>query len=783
MSPKDPQDDDLIGHTIEGRYRIISRLGAGGMGTAYRAGDEQRGVPVVIKIPKKIFLEDPNFAERFHREIRLLQGLTHPHIVPIIDVGTHEGLPFVAMRFLPGGSLSNRRLRDDRNKPRPNPPGMLHLWLPAVAEALDYVHSQGVVHRDVKPANIFFDAFWGAYLGDFGIAKVVDESETFDKEHTLTATHMGIGTQEYMCPEQFTPKAVIDGRADQYALAVMVYEMVAGTRPFTGATAHLIVEVTTQQPPPLQVHRRDLPSSLVEAVHRGLAKISKERFATCTKFAEAVLCDVQRLESDLGVARLLCPNPGCSNLLKLPTTAAGRRGKCPKCQKELKVADDLGALWLLDEVRRQRDAALVPADSDSIEEHAQRDETSVGNDSKKRVESLKRAFGKNARDADETGGGPKRVLIGGLCLFFFVSAAAPFACGLIEWQLLSLVHRDQVFPSPVVYLGWLFCWCCAAAAASLYALPLPDSSLPLRILKRIPRLLFVGLCGVAALFACLGVSFLGAIAIDVFFGWESERFENFVLIILACWSGLVGVSALWLWPNGWLAIHLLRWLGNPSLAYRVLFAAIAVIAVLQITFNIASSRPKMRLAPPTAYIMGENDGKTIQEKRRRTSAVVTFWKGSPTQENPQDASDDYYDEWYRAGRRSRILRDTAPARYCYYSKPATWSEACAFCKRMGGHLLVIETPEELAFIRDAFGPIPGDEQTAVWTGGYRAGYARRWKWIDALNQVLWWAEHKPVTVGTPQNTKDGDRLSMLLDSSGALVARRAQAKLPFICEW
>jgi formylglycine-generating enzyme required for sulfatase activity/serine/threonine protein kinase len=355
--PSNNNKDDLIGVTIRDRYRIISKLGAGGMGTAYRAWDEQVGVPVVIKIPKKLFLEDPKFAERFFREIRLLQGLNHPHIVPIEGVGAHEGgLPFVVLRFLPGGSLSNRRLRDEHGKPRPGPPGMVHLWLPAVAEALDFVHSQGVVHRDVKPANIFFDAFWGAFLGDFGIAKIVEESETFDREHTLTATHMGIGTPEYMAPEQFAPKAVIQGRADQYALAVIAYEMLAGSRPFTGATAHLIVEVTTQQVPPLQAARRDLPASLVNAVHRGLAKRPDERFTTCRDFATAVLQDVPLLTDEPDVARLLCPK--CSNILKLPLEAAGKRGKCPRCQTTMEVAHDLGALWLLDEARRQRKLAV-----------------------------------------------------------------------------------------------------------------------------------------------------------------------------------------------------------------------------------------------------------------------------------------------------------------------------------------------------------------------------------------------------------------------------------------
>ena len=354
MPLKDTNDDDLIGVLIAGRYRIISRLGAGGMGVAYRAWDEQDGVPVVIKIPKKAFLEDPKFKERFYREIRLLQGLNHPHIGPITDVGEHEGVPFVVLRFLPGGSLSNRRLRDNDGRPRPNPASMLRLWLPAVAEALDYVHSQGVVHRDVKPANIFFDAFWGAYLGDFGIAKVVEESDTFDKEHTLTATHMGLGTPEYMAPEQFTPKAAIDGKADQYALAVMVYEMLAGSRPFTGSTSNLIVEVLTHPVPSIALHRRDLPQSLIEAVHKGLAKNPAKRFPTCREFAATVLRDVPPMEDEPGVARLLCPQ--CANILKLPTEAAGQKGKCPKCQSRMKVAEDLGALWLLDEAGRQQNS-------------------------------------------------------------------------------------------------------------------------------------------------------------------------------------------------------------------------------------------------------------------------------------------------------------------------------------------------------------------------------------------------------------------------------------------
>lgn len=349
--------DDLIGETIADRYRIISQLGVGGMGVAYRAWDLIVGIPVVIKIPKKALVNDPRFNERFLREIRLLQGLQHAHIVPILDTGEHNDLPYVVMRFLPGGSLSNRRLRDDEGKPIPNPPGMLALWLPAVASALDHIHAVGVIHRDVKPGNIFFDAFWNPFLGDFGIATIIEESEAFDREHTLTATGMLTGTPDYMAPERCIQDHMIDGRSDQYALAVVVYEIVAGLRPFAGNQAQVIGRMLTQRPPRLDARVHGLPTTLSEAVHRGLAKAADERFPSCTAFVDAVLRDVPRIDDDPNVARLLCPR--CATILKLPISAAGRTGKCPKCVGQMKVAHDLGALWLIDESRRQRRTTKV----------------------------------------------------------------------------------------------------------------------------------------------------------------------------------------------------------------------------------------------------------------------------------------------------------------------------------------------------------------------------------------------------------------------------------------
>jgi phage FluMu protein Com len=295
-------------------------------------------------------LARPDFIERFRREARMMAALNNPHVVPVTMVGEHNGIPYIVMPFLPGGSLSNRRLRDESGEPKPMHPSTLHLWLPQVAAALDYVHSLGVVHRDVKPGNVFFDAFWHAYLGDFGISKIVEDTAALDKEHTLTATSMAVGTQEYMAPELFAPKPQIDGRVDQYALAVMVYEMLAGRRPFTGDTAHLIVEVTTKNVPPLRGFRRDLPRSLEEAVDQSLAKHSGDRFESCLEFVEHALADVPPMQDEPDMARLLCP--ACENLLKLPTTAAGKKGRCPRCKNKMEVAADLSAAESADQAGR-----------------------------------------------------------------------------------------------------------------------------------------------------------------------------------------------------------------------------------------------------------------------------------------------------------------------------------------------------------------------------------------------------------------------------------------------
>lgn len=313
------------------------------MGVTYRAWDEIVGIPVVVKEPQRRYLEAPGFLARFQREIEALVRHPHPHIVPILDVGSDGGLPFYVMRFLPGGSLANRRLRDADGADRQMLPGTLHLWMRQIAAALDFVHAAGIVHRDVKPANIFFDSGWNAFLGDFGVVKDAMHSDGQD----LTGTNDILGTHKYLAPEQPFTNTPLDGRADQYALAVIAYDVVAGRPPFIGSNASVILQKATQPAPSISLFRQDLPLTFQAALHRALARAPEERFGSCTEFVRALLQDVPMLTDEPGIARFLCPK--CETILRLPLTAAGQQGRCPRCRKGMMVTADLSALWLLSE--------------------------------------------------------------------------------------------------------------------------------------------------------------------------------------------------------------------------------------------------------------------------------------------------------------------------------------------------------------------------------------------------------------------------------------------------
>lgn len=249
---------------------------------------------MVIKVPRPALLEDPTFAGRFAREVRSLVKLSHPHIVKIQEVGEHAGLPYVVLQYLPGGSLRQRQRPGPDGQMLPMPAESLLGWLPDVAQALDFIHQQGYIHRDVKPDNILFDAHGNAYLSDFGIAKAM-QGDSHERQTHLTRTGLLLGTAAYMASELLQGKRV-DGRVDQYAFAVTVYEMLSGRVPYDGPTPVAVAMQQIQQPlPPLGRLVPGLPQELCQAVEKALAQDPQQRFENCAAFARAVLLAVHAL--------------------------------------------------------------------------------------------------------------------------------------------------------------------------------------------------------------------------------------------------------------------------------------------------------------------------------------------------------------------------------------------------------------------------------------------------------------------------------------------------------
>jgi serine/threonine protein kinase len=329
---------------LRDRYWILSKLGQGGMGVTYRVWDLHQRIPAVVKMPREELRGDATTIRRFVHELHAMLALKHPHIVPITDYGDDGDTPFVVMRYLPGGSLADHRMRDTSGAFLPSPPKTLRCWLEGIASALDFIHGRGVLHRDIKPANIFFDASLQALLGDFGLAKAVDGQHDVLRDRGLTAEHHAIGTAEYMAPEHVTRPASLSAYADQYSLGVTVYEILSGRKPFTGGSGNIFVEHATLPLPQLNRAALKIPDTLWMALERALAKQPEDRFPDCRAFASAALRDVPPLRLDPSIARFLCPQ--CASMIRLNASAAGKSGRCPKCRAAMEVASDLSSMWL-----------------------------------------------------------------------------------------------------------------------------------------------------------------------------------------------------------------------------------------------------------------------------------------------------------------------------------------------------------------------------------------------------------------------------------------------------
>jgi serine/threonine protein kinase len=327
-----------------GRYAVTAKLGEGGMGSVFRAWDRNIESDVVIKIPRPAMMEDPEFASRFTREIRSLVRLSHPHIVKVSDVGTWEGTPFAVMQFLPGGSLDDHRPKGRAGEFLPCSPRSIPDWLESVAKALDYIHTQGYVHRDVKPGNILFDAEGHAFLSDFGVAKVLSSADNPKASQTsATGAGMVLGTPEYMAPELVMGEK-FDGRVDQYALAVTAYELLCGRRPFEDdIKTKVLVLQTTKAPPSLTEWIPGLPERLCQSILKGLNKNPNERYPSCTALAVAVSAAARAAAEDERI-RLKCPNCRKSGSLAAKDFArmseAGRPPLCPECKVAMVLSEE-----------------------------------------------------------------------------------------------------------------------------------------------------------------------------------------------------------------------------------------------------------------------------------------------------------------------------------------------------------------------------------------------------------------------------------------------------------
>jgi class 3 adenylate cyclase len=289
-------------------YRLEDEIGAGGMAVVFRARDERLGRLVALKVLAPGLAGDKEFRARFVRESRAAGAVDDPHIIPVYEAGEAGGVLFIAMRYVSGGDV-----RGLLRRAGPLPPGRAAAIISPVAAALDAAHATGLVHRDVKPANMLIDARPGrpdhVYLSDFGLAKAGSFS-------VLTGTGLQPGTVAYMAPEQIQGGAV-DGRADQYALGCAAFELLCGGVPFARDQDVAVIYAHLSVPPPsLAARRPGLPLAVDEVLGRALAKAPQDRYPSCREFAET-------LREALGLPGY-APDPGAA-----PVGAAAARAGAP----------------------------------------------------------------------------------------------------------------------------------------------------------------------------------------------------------------------------------------------------------------------------------------------------------------------------------------------------------------------------------------------------------------------------------------------------------------------
>ncbi len=268
---------DRLKKALAERYAIERELGQGGMATVYLASDRKHNRAVAVKVlnPELASAIGP---DRFLREIEISAGLDHPHILPLYDSGEADGFLYYVMPYLEGGSLRDRLVREKQL-----PLDEALQIAREVADALSYAHGHDVVHRDIKPENIML-AGGHARVADFGIARAISAAGG----QRLTQTGLAIGTPVYMSPEQAAGGQDIDGRSDLYSLACVLFEMLAGTPPFTGSAESIVRQHLVAEPPAITTLRPAVPAQVAGAIMRALSKTPADRFSPAAQFADAL---------------------------------------------------------------------------------------------------------------------------------------------------------------------------------------------------------------------------------------------------------------------------------------------------------------------------------------------------------------------------------------------------------------------------------------------------------------------------------------------------------------
>jgi len=318
LTPQGREIFDRLKQATEGRYEVLRELGRGGMAVVFLAYQKSLDRQIAIKVLLPILAYDPEIVERFQREARTQGRLDHPSIISVYEVYNEGGLTFFTMPYISGRSL--RAYLEDEPQP---PIERVHRFLSQAADALAYAHRRGVVHRDIKPDNILIDEerSW-VILTDFGIAKALSA------ESTLTTPGDLLGTPHYMSPEQGEGKLDLDGRADQYSLGLIGYEMLAGRRPFKADTlAELMYMHRFEEPESLDRLCPDIPQSLRDVIKRAISKDREDRFRTMEGFLAAL--EATEYEAEEQDVTEPMPPPGSDDTTVRIPTPPGRQAVAP----------------------------------------------------------------------------------------------------------------------------------------------------------------------------------------------------------------------------------------------------------------------------------------------------------------------------------------------------------------------------------------------------------------------------------------------------------------------